>query len=362
VYVASPKHRPQPATTPTTTASPSIEPTAAAPPEVLLAEYDAAIADGDLAHASEIAERLAVTAEKDPRVAVRRARVAVVKADRVWLASRLASPSSAPSAGDDLVSMLVARELTTLGEQASTLSAAALAAAPDDTQAVLARIDALRIAGKLEDADALVPRVEAKRDDGDVAYTLGALDFVERKSQVAGAPAGLADMQRAAAAAPKLGRPQALLAFLLADSGDLDAAREAARGLDSLGRPHPLVAPLRRFIASRSTKPAADSAQSAQQPSSAIEVPDTPKPVTPSTAPELVARGDAARAKGDRGAAQTFYARALALNPNSLPALLGRADVEWDTGMRARAAAHYKQIAERFPQAPPRVKDRLATE
>jgi hypothetical protein len=168
VYVAVPRNGATPPA-PTASATTSVQTVAQPLPEPLLAELDTAFTEGDLDHASELAERLAVTAEKDPRVLVRRARVAVVKADRVWLASRLVSAvvssqvvsdgtdasSPEPNAGDDLVTMLLARELGTLGQQAQTLSESALAAAPDDTYAVLARIDALRIAGKLGDADAL---------------------------------------------------------------------------------------------------------------------------------------------------------------------------------------------------------------
>ncbi|MDB4995431.1 MAG: hypothetical protein JWM74_2863, partial [Myxococcaceae bacterium] len=203
-----------------------------------------------------------------------------------------------------------------------------------------------------------------------VAYTLGARDFAAAKPQlVANPPPGLVDLQIAAAANPRLARPQALLAFVLANRGELDAAREMAKGLETPAHPNPLLEPLRAYIASRPPSAASSSTNRTSyvtapvsHPTDTAEPPAEPAaPVAPPMSPaQLVAAGDAARAKGDRGAAQTFYTRALAAAPGNYAALLGLADIEWETGSRTKAVTHYTQIKERFPNAPPRVQERLA--
>jgi tetratricopeptide (TPR) repeat protein len=369
-YLASSK--PHADVTPTTA---SADPSTVLPApslEAMVADFDAAIVDGDLERAADLANKLTAAAEKDPRAVVRQAQVAVVKADRAWLAVRLAA------ANDEGAK----RALDALSTKASELSDAAVAIAPDDTNAVLARIDALRIAGNLEAADALAARIEAKRAEPDVAYTRGALDFAAGQRQPGAAAAGLVDLQRAAAVSPKLARPQALLAYALAGRGELDRAREMAKSLDTPAHPNPLLEPLRAYIASRplaasvvasanhmpsyvlapTASVAPPPASVASPPGSAAVPPDEEeaRPTPPATAPGLTALGDAARAKGDRGAAQTYYERALATNPGYLQAMLGLADIEWETGARSKATRRYQQIAEKFPNAPPRVRERLA--
>ena len=370
-YVLSPSRdrqaQPPPVATVTVTAEPSVN---APPPsaETLLADFDAAIIDGDLDRASLLADKLGVLADKDPRVLVRQARVAVVKADRAWLAERLVASDAGVAAvlTDDAAAQPT---LSALSAKANALTLDALAAAPEDMQAILARIDALRIAGTPDETDALALHVIAKRTEPDVAYTLGARDFAAAKPQlVANPPPGLVDLQIAAAANPRLARPQALLAFLLANRGELDAAREMAKGLETPAHPNPLLEPLRAYIASRppaatpsSTNRTSYVTAPVSHPTDTAEPPDEPTPVAPPLSPaQLVAAGDAARAKGDRGAAQTFYTRALASAPGNYAALLGLADIEWETGSRSKAVTHYTQIKERFPNAPPRVQERLS--
>jgi tetratricopeptide (TPR) repeat protein len=373
-YVLSPSRDRQAQPPPVASATVSAEPSATAPPqspEMLIADFDAAIIDGDLDRASLLADKLGVLAEKDPRVLVRQGRVAVIKADRAWLAERLVASDAGVAAAttDDAAAQSTLAELTT---KANALTLDALAAAPEDMQAILARIDALRIAGTPDAADALVIHVIAKRTDPDVAYTLGARDFAAAKPQlVANPPPGLVDLQIAAAANPRLARPQALLAFLLANRGELDAAREMSKGLETPAHPNPLLEPLRAYIASRPPSVASSStnrtssyvtAPTSHPTDTAEPPPDEPAaPVAPPMSPaQLVAAGDAARAKGDRGAAQTFYTRALAAAPGNYAALLGLADIEWETGSRNKAVTHYTQIKERFPNAPPRVEERLS--
>jgi tetratricopeptide (TPR) repeat protein len=375
-YVVSPSRDRQAQPPPIVSAEPSA-PASPASPDSLLADFDAAITDGDLDHASLLADKLGALAEKDPRVLVRQAQVAVIKADRAWLASRLVVGDAGAATANPALAELVAKS--------SALTEAALAAAPADTQAILARIDALRLAGNLDATEPLVSQVVATRAEPDVAYTIGARDFVAAKPQLLPAPpAGVTDLQVAAAASPRLARPQALLAYVLAERGELDAAREMSKGLDTPAHPNPLLDPLRAYIASRPalptplttsrpayvTAPTASTAPTSPAPSTTavasahpteVEAPEEPAaPVVPQTAAGLTALGDAARAKGDRGAAQTYYTRALAVNPGFYAAMLGLADIEWETGARAKAVERYTQIKERFPNAPARVQERLS--
>ena len=90
-----------------------------------------------------------------------------------WLDSKLVPP--------DLVDEVKTTKATLdeLAARATKAANAAVAAAPDDRGAILAKIDALRIAGDSAGARALVTKVIASASEPDVAYALAALDLAE---------------------------------------------------------------------------------------------------------------------------------------------------------------------------------------
>lgn len=370
-------------------------PTLAADPRVatFLSNGEKALADGNLELAKESFDKASALAEKDPHVLLALARLAAVRADVVWLKSRLL-PADAT---DD--HRMTRDSLNELATGAAKAADDALAVAPDNQAALRAKIDAARIGGDLEGARSLVGRISSSSAQPETGYVLAALDLAEAEPLW---PTVIERLKVASAAETGPGRGRAALVFALARSGDVQGAKAEVDRLNAMPKAHPLLPVLRTFV--DRTK------LDAGAPAMAKETPDAGGGgrasgsrggsgggggAAASTDPrELVTQGERARARGDYDRARTFfsaalernpndsealaglaaiayaqhdlngarasYKRVIAINPNYLPAVVGLADVAWDSGDKTTASRMYKEIVDRYPEGayPPRVKGR----
>jgi predicted Zn finger-like uncharacterized protein len=385
-------------------------PTAAAPtaggpidPQAteLSAAGERAYAAGDLDTAKDDLEKASALAPVSPRIALDRARTSAALADVAWLRARLlptGTTSSDRAAAE--------RRITELSQAAETTSATAVALAPGEAASTRARVDALRLAGKLPEARAAASPLAASSSDPETAYVLAALDAADPQPLWG----TVVDRLRVAASAEgELGRARALLVYALARAGDTAGAGRELDKLAAFTRPHPLLAPLRAFVDAAKTQ-IVGVGVGATQTSVPLNLPKemdvsalprtSAAPAPPKTVPgagdnrALDAQADAARrsgdyeragklysqaldrnandsealgglgavahAKGDWEGAKASYRRALIVNPQFLPALIGLADVEWESGDKSAAEQTYHEITQRFPGGsyPKRVKER----
>jgi len=366
----------------------------------LLAAGEKALADGNLETAKESFDKASALAEKDPRVLLDAARLATMRADVPWLRARLL----AADATDDI--RLTKDTLGELSVVARKAADDALAVAPDDAAAVRTKIDALRISGDREGARALVSKVGSSSSQPETAYVLAALDLAE---DVPLWSTVIERLRVAASAESGPGRARAALAYALARSGDVAAAKAEVDRLAAMSRQHALLPQLRAFadhakpVAKVEVVPDGGALAAAKDPrADAGRVGPRERvgggggePALPSDARQIVAQAEAARAKGDLdraltlyqaavdrngsdaealhglasiayarrdlNAARAGYKRVLSINPSYVPALVGLGDVDWESGDRATAMKTYKDIVDRFPEGsyPARVKQRL---
>ncbi|HEY8076750.1 MAG TPA: zinc-ribbon domain-containing protein [Labilithrix sp.] len=352
-----------------------------------LSNGERALADGNVELAKESFDKASALAEKDPHVLLDEARLTAIRADVLWLKSRLL-PSDA---ADEHRS--VRDGLTELSGRARATADAALAVAPDDPGALRAKIDALRISGDRDGARALAPKISASAAQPETAYVLAALDLADAEQ---GSSLVLERLRVAAGAESGPGRGRAALVFALARSGDVAGAKQEIDRLEAMPRRHELLPLLKAFVermrVQASSKDGGTSIAASALPN------EKPEPGQKGRGPgdprNLVAAAEAARGRGDLEKAQTLYAaaldrnpndtealsglaaiaqargdlagakasykRVLSVNPSYVPALVGLADSEWASGDRGSAVRTYKEIVDRFPEGtyPPRVKQR----
>jgi predicted Zn finger-like uncharacterized protein len=365
-----------------------------------------ALGDGNIELAKESFDKASALAEKDPHVLLDLARLAAVRADVLWLKSRLLPQ-------DALDEHRVTRDsLVELAGGARKAADDALAAAPDDPAALRAKIDVLRISGDRDGARALVGKISASASQPESAYVLAALDLAEVEPLW---PGLIERLKTAANVETGPGRARAALVYALARSGDGVEAKAEVERLAAMSKPHPLLPLLRAFADKAKVVPKGDAgaveALASADPSARNARPGigTPPPVPvaggtpppaggggpiPSDTRDLVSQGERARARGDYDRARTLFnaavdknpndsealsglaaiayaqrdlagartsfKRVLGINPNYMPALVGLADVEWDSGDKATATKMYKDIVDRYPEGsyPLRVKSR----
>jgi predicted Zn finger-like uncharacterized protein len=378
--------------------APSVDPRV----EGFLSAGEKALADGNLELAKESFDKASALSERDPHVLLGVARLAAIRADVVWLKSRLLPPDAA----DD--HRLTRDNLTELATTARKAADDALSVAAEDPRALRAKIDALRISGDVEGARALVGKIAASSTQPETAYVLAALDLAEPEPLW---PTLIERLKTASSAETGPGRARAALVFALARSGDVAGAKAEIDRLAAMPRPHPLL-PLLRGFADRAKPTSTLDAGVADAATAGPQGTDTKRPVTathgggggesgggggapPGDPRQLVAQAERARAKGDYERARTLYSaaldknpndsealaglaaiayaqrdlagarasykRVLAINPNYMPALVGLADVEWDSGDKATAVKMYKDIIDRYPEGayPGRIKQRI---
>jgi tetratricopeptide (TPR) repeat protein len=377
-----------------------------------LNDGEKAMADGNLETAKQAVDKASALAESNPRVLLDEARVAAAEADIPWLKVRLLPADAADDA------RTTKAEVDDRVGRAKRAAEAAVAAAPDDTAAIRARVDALRLAGDQEAARGYVAKIIAQASQPETAYVLAALDLAETE------PLWKTVIERlrlAAAGEGNAGRARAALVYALAKSGDLPGAKAELTKLDALTRPYPTLPALHAFVdrasgvkvaadagapaastrvASNATTPNAPS-PAGGTPSGATEAPPNGNGAAPSTgdaiptdpriaiqaaamavktgqlvrarqiyesivtrnpgdSEALAGLGDIARLDGDPPLAIARYKRAIGVNPSYLPALLGLADTQWASGDKTSAVKGYSEIVDRFPEGtyPPYVKTR----
>jgi tetratricopeptide (TPR) repeat protein len=361
-----------------------------------VADGERAMTDGNLDAAQEAFDKASALAERDPRVLLDEARVAAAKTDVLWLKQRLLPSEAAEEVRTTKL------QLDERLARARKTAEDAVAVAPDDTLAVRAKIDALRLLGEREAARALVSKITSQASQPETAYVLAALDLAEPDPLWT----TVVDRLRMAAAGEgNAGRARAALVYALARSGDAAGARAELAKLDAFKRPYPLLPNLHAFVDKAPATAALDGGTVGGKPRGdvgALPGQAPAAPVVPVAAPAnaanagagggepsgdasggmkaaqnairkgdwnrarqiyeaLVARnpndsealagiGDVDRAQGNTAGAVAAYQRALAVNPSYLPALLGMADTEWVSGDRAAAQRVYKDVVDRFPE------------
>ena len=206
----------------------------------MLADGERAMSAGDLEAANDSFTKASALAEKDPRVLLDVARLANARADVPWLRMRVL----ATDAADD--ERTTKAQLEELGARAKKAADEAIAAAPDQPAAILAKIDALRITGDGASARALVSKVIQAASQPETAYALAALDLAEPEPLW---PMVIERLRLAAAGEGNAGRARAALVYALARSGDASGAKGELDKLAALTRPYPLVGALRAFVA-----------------------------------------------------------------------------------------------------------------
>ncbi|WP_394850396.1 zinc-ribbon domain-containing protein [Pendulispora brunnea] len=360
-----------------------------------LKQGEAALDQGNLDQAKENFDKASALADKDPRVLIDLARLAVMRADVPWLRQRLLPDD--PRAENETRANKT--ELDGLVNEALKSADAAMAAAPNEMAAKKVKVDALRLAGEKESARALLGSVgtaSLNASQPDAAYTLAALDLSEQDPPFA---IVIERLRTAAGGEGSSGRARAALVYALARSGDAALAKQELDRLAALPRPHPLLAALRAYV-ERAPGAAVDAGAPAAQ--DAGVVPNAPKgkaaaahAAAPPPAPNelqqadiaknhndlprakslyqgvlaknphnveaLTGMGDVLRGQRDLQGAQSYYRRAIADNSAYMPALVGLGDVQWELGDRASAIRTYKDIVERMPEGtyPHRVKQRV---
>ncbi len=356
-----------------------------------LADGERAMADGNLDLATESFDKASALGERDPHVRLDVARLTAIRADIPWLTLRLLPEG----AGDEV--RATQQQLSDLLPALRRAADEALSAAPGDAAAAREKVDALRILGERDAARALVAKM-GSASQPETSYVLAALDLAD----VGPLWTTVVDRLRIAAAGEgNLGRARAALVYALARAGDAAGAKAELDRLASLARPHPLVAPLRAFLARGSAPVTSDAGA---PPSNApIPVPVASAPSHPPLAGEaadprailqqaaeaenrgqlsraaklyedalrfdarsseaLAGLGSVALKQGDYATARLHFGKALAINPNYVPAIVGQADALWAEGDRGAAVGKYKDLVDRFPESsgfPSYVKTRAA--
>jgi tetratricopeptide (TPR) repeat protein len=365
--------------------------------DALLADGERALTEGKLDGAQGDFDKASVLTERDPRVLLGEARVAVAKADVLWLKQRLLAPGASEDARVTKV------QLDALVATARQAADDALSVAPSDVAAMRTKLDSLRLAGDADGARAYVTGVAPQASQPDTAYSLAALNLLQVSSPSFPVATTVAGLRTAADAEGGAGRARAALVYVLGKSGDVAQARAELAKLDAQTPPYPVLPnlhawlglgatvasppPVEALVQAPAQAPAvAPPAPAPSEPPAAAPQPRAPvaaatlsgADTTAQAAADAVRRGDYDRAEriyqgivamhprdsqamsalGDVrrvhndpwGAIET-YQRAIEINPSYMPALLGLADTQWARGDHEGASHSYKRIVDRFPQA-----------
>ncbi|HLK40675.1 MAG TPA: tetratricopeptide repeat protein [Polyangiaceae bacterium] len=353
---------------------------------------DQALTEGNLEVAQGDFDRASALSEKDPRVLIGEARVAVAKAEVPWLRLYLLQPTAT-----DAIRVTKA-ELADHVSVARRYADEATAAKPADARALRAKIDALRMAGQTDAARDAASKLGDPPLPPETSYTLAALELTRAEPAW---PGVIERLRSSAAAEGAVGRARAALVYALAKSGDAADAKAELAKLDGMARPYALSPDLHAFLTRDVSSATAPAASDSSGPPPAIVTPAAPAqlgragasparaapiagdgargsahtPVQaaveavrardferarqiyagilardPTDSEALTGLGDVARMQGDAGGAMSAYRRAIGSNPSYLPAHLGLADTEWNSGARDAAARDYAGIIDRFPE------------
>jgi tetratricopeptide (TPR) repeat protein len=389
----------------------AVSPASSVRPDLLMIDGEVALSEGNFDGAQDFFDR-AATVDRSPRVLIDLAKLAGARADVAWLKVRLVPPSEAAQAQ---------AALAPLSAKARDAANNAHTSAPNDPVAIRAKVDALRIAGEIDDAQGLVPKIMQITSEPATAYVLAALELARLPTTAPSPPVADGTIEKlrvAAADEGSMGRARATLVYALARSGDRAGAKAELDKLGKLARPHPLFGALSSYLTGPPVALVTSAVPSGVRQGSAVESPVSAAPpgtgrltlappasaavrITPeppmdhsvvmqraasarragdyAKARELyqaaIAKNaldtealsglaETARAQGDRAEATDLYKRALSSNSSYFPAVIGLADTLWEAGDKAGAVAKYKDIVERFPPSmvPERAKQRAAGE
>lgn len=346
----------------------------------LLDQGDRAVSEGDLDAANEAFVKASALVDKDSRVEVRLARLAIVRADIPWLKVRMleeADPDLAPTR----------RELVLAATKAHQATERAQAALPNDPEVTRCRIDSLRLQSNVSEARKLVASLSKPTSTANDEVALALLDMTESSPAW---PAIIERLSHAARSEQNLGHARSVLIYALVQTGDLTRAKAELDQLVAMPRPHPLIGALRGYIAQaeKPVEPAQgdDAGTTTEDPDAAATDDSTllQSAIDATTNGELdkaaqllkdlearlpndanvsTAGGRLALKQQDRAAAARYFEKALSVDKNQFDAMSGLADIKWDSGEKQGASILYRQIIERAgPDSPylARAKERFA--
>lgn len=323
----------------------------------LLDQGDRAMNDGDLEAANDAFVKASALADKDARVELRLARLAIVRGDIPWLKVRLLAESDPELANTRRELVLAATRAHQAAERLQALS-------PNEPDATRCRIDALRLQGNVAEARKLVASLLKPTGVSNDEMVFALLDLAEPTPTW---PTVIERLSNAARSEQNLGHARSMLIYALVQSGDVSRAKTELEQLVAMPRPHPLIGAFRGYIAEAektenggakeedAAAPADDNAllQSANE---ALTSGDIEKASgllkdletrLPNDANVLTALGKLALKKKDRAAAAKYFDRAVAADKNQFDAMAELADIKWDSGEKQGASILYRQIIER---------------
>lgn len=323
----------------------------------LLEQGDRAMNDGDLDVANEAYVKASALVEKDARVELRLARLAIIRADIPWLKVRLLAESD-----PDLAN--ARRELVLAAARAHQASERAQELLPNDPDVTRCRIDTLRLQGNVADARKLVVSLLKPTGVSNDEVLFALLDLAEPAPTW---PSVIERLSNSARGEQNLGHARTMLIYALVKSGDITRAKTELDQLVAMPRPHPLIGSFRAFIA-QAEKDAAhvagdgedagpvDDSAALQAAVDATNGGDLEKAAgllrdletrLPNDAGVLTAQGKLALKKKNRAGAAKFFEKALAAEKNQFEAMAALADIKWDSGEKQGASILYRQIIER---------------
>jgi predicted Zn finger-like uncharacterized protein len=330
--------------------------------------------DGDLEEAKEQLDKASMLEEKNPKIHAAIARLEAARADVHWLAIRLQRDEGRRDAAK--------KRLETRLKKLDEAVKAAVSTKADDPDVVRARIDHLRLSGKVEEARKLIDGVATTMGDPETSYVLAALDLAED------APAWTTVIDRLRAAAgveSGLGRARAALVYALAKSGNRDGAQTELDALGGADDTHSLYNDLKAFLEETDLVIQETTEEKSLEPSAPVGKAPRGEPggapaagnqdfrtilteasrakasgdmgraralysqaleKAPGNVEAMTGLADVARAQGDSAVATRYYDQALASNPSYQPALMARADMKWAAGDRAGAVAMYRRVVQ----------------
>jgi len=323
----------------------------------LIEQGDRAMNDGDLEAANEAYVKASALADKDARVELRLARLAIVRADIPWLKVRVL-PDSDPGLAD------TRRELVLAAARAHQATERAQALLPTDPDVTRCRIDTLRLQGNVAEGRKLVASLLKPTgvSNDDVLFAL--LDLAEPSPTWSSV---IERLSNAARGEQNLGHARTMLIYALVQSGDITRAKAELEQLVALPRPHPLIGAFRAYI-TRAEKEASGGGREGEDAGpvddnaalqSAIEATNSGdlekasgllkdlETRLPNDANVLTASGKLALKKKERAAAVKYFERALAADKNQFDAMAALADIKWESGEKQGASVLYRQILER---------------
>lgn len=230
----------------------------AAQVEALLARARARLQAGQLEETTVELAKASVLLPNSPRTKVLWATLEKTQAERLWLTREaLRELAAADSQSRELHEVALNRVARRLDARLGKLEAAlgsAEAAQPGDPEVAGARIDLLRMRGRVAEARRAMPSWSAEHPEEASAFPLAALDYAASRLSAGTAGAVMGAASRAALRLrdlpPSAARPEsrALAVLSLHKAGDTLTASRELRMLEKHAPHYPLIAPLELLL------------------------------------------------------------------------------------------------------------------